>query len=800
MLSNRTRHLPRARYLPQAIALGASALIATSVLAQGQIEEVVVTAQKRVESQQEVPIAITTLSSATIEKQGIYNFTDIVKTVPSLSETAYPSSNMLILYMRGQGVSDPMQVTADGSVGLYVDGHYIARPQGALFDIADAERVEVLRGPQGTLYGRNTTGGAINLVTRKPSGEFGFKQNLSMGSRDFVRSLSVIDLPEVGGVSSKVSILSKKEDGYVKNLGNSHDYGETDEIAGRVALHWSPAEHFDVDYALDVGSQDSTPIYYASTRPTNPYYAYGFAMIPGYIYGNDPTGHTYRPIDLPRSNLDFEGHGLTLTWEATEHLTIKSLTSYRQIEFDAYQDYAEAFGIPGHSWDGVNNHQFAQEFQFIGDVGDSINYVAGLFYFKEKSNHQQIWVMDLTGVPSVGINSVKDRDTDAESKSHAAYAQVTWTPPILDDKLDLTLGARFTKDKRGASRNLIVDVVPPTGSPIPELALSAVKHSYRPNRARLAIPGYSLYDIASNKQTSSRFNPAFTANYSWTDTINTYAKVSTGYKAGGSSEGAPPGLFNSTYSAEDVTTYELGLKSDWLDRSLRVNAAVFYSKFEDMQLVFVADATDASLTMGYNAGKANVTGAELEVTWLPTTDLMFNINYAYLDPKFDTVDVIPGTIFDPAVNPASPYTLGSNIKDLFVLPYAPRDTVFVSMDYTFWHLANGDVSLNLNYHHQSDNYISAPAGSGVPGRENYRQDAYGVMDARITLNLDLPDDRNLQLALWGHNITNREYRNSLIGQGGPGAVAVGYQPAGYSFAATSWAPPPSYGAEVIFTY
>lgn len=801
MRSNHFRHMPRASRLTQAIALGASTLIAASVLAQGQIEEIVVTAQKRAESQQEVPIAITTLSSATIEKQGIYNFTDIVKTVPSLSETAYPSSNMLIMYMRGQGVSDPMQVTSDGSVGIYVDGHYISRPQGSLFDIADTERVEVLRGPQGTLYGRNTTGGAVNLITRKPSGEFGFKQNLSMGNRDFVRSLSVVDLPEVYGLSSKVSILSKKEDGYVKNIGSSHDFGETDEIAGRVALHWNPCncDTFEADYALDVGSQDSTPIYYAASKPSNPAYD-GFQYIPGYRYGNSPTGHTYRPIDLPLSKLHFEGHGLTLTWQASEHLTIKSLTSYRELEFNAYQDYAESFGVPGHSWDGIDNRQFAQEFQFIGDISDSINYVAGLFYFKETSSHEQVWVMDLTAVPGVGIYSVKDRDTKAESKSYAAYAQATWTPPILDSKLDLTLGARFTKDKRSASRDLIVDAIAPTGSPIPELALSAIKHSYMSSRGSLAIPGFSQFDIASNRQSFSRFNPAFTASYSWSDTINTYAKVSTGYKAGGSSESAPVGQFGITFDPEDVISYELGLKSDWLDRSLRVNAAVFYSKFEDMQLAFVADASDASLVMGYNAGKANVTGAELEITWLPTNDLMFSLNYAYLDPKFDTVDVIAGTIFDPAVNPASPYNLRSNIKSQFVVPYAPRDTVFVSMDYTFWRFNNGDLSLNLNYHHQSENYISAPAGSGVPGRQNYRQDAYGVMDARVTLDLNLPDNRNLQLALWGHNIANKDYKNSLIGQGGAGAVATPSAPVGYSFAATSWAPPPSYGAEIIFTY
>lgn len=774
-------HFQRARrHLAQAVTLGVSALLATQAFAQGgQIEEVVVTAQKRAESQQEVPIAISTLSSAVMEKQGIYNFTDIVKTIPSLSETAYPSSNMLILYMRGQGVSDPMQITSDGSVGVYVDGHYISRPQGALFDIADTERVEVLRGPQGTLYGRNTTGGAVNLITRKPSGEFGLKQSLSAGNRDFVRSLTVIDLPEMGGVASKVSILRKKENGFVKNIGGGHDFGgETDEIAGRVALHWSPCncDTFDVDYALDIGSQDSTPIYYAAAyvpgfAPPPGYDPFGY--IPGYIYGNRPTNRTYRPFDLRLSTLDFEGHGLTLTWQASENLTIKSLTGYRELDFDGYQDYAESFMVPARSWDAIDNYQFTQEFQFIGSIGDSIQYVGGLFYFHEMSTHFQNWAMDLSAVPppAGGFLMDKYRDVKAETTSHAAYAQATWTPPVLDNRLDLTLGARFTKDRRKAHRDFTI-----------------------------FYGAWPVNDLADNRQSFSRFNPAFTANFAWTDTVSTYAKVTTGYKAGGSSEAAAFGQFDQTFNPEDVTTWELGLKSDWLDRSLRVNAALFYSEFEDMQLAFVADAADTSVIQAYNAGKANVTGAEFEITWLPTTDLQFRLDYAYLDPKFDEVKVLPGTIFDPAMNPVSPHHVGDNIKDLFTVPYAPRNTLFASVDYTFWHLANGDLSVNVNYHRQSNNYISAPTGPSVPGRHAYRQNGYGVVDARVTLDLDLADNRNLQLAVWGHNITNREYRTSLIGLGGGGAAQTATSALGYTYSAVSWAPPPSYGAEVIFKY
>lgn len=757
-MGNQPRKPWKTGFLKQAIAASVYLSVAGTALGQqAQIEEVIVTAQKRAESQQEVPIAMTTLSSVTMEKQGIYNFVDIAKTVPSLTETYYPSANMLILYMRGQGVSDPMQVTSDGSVGMYIDGHYIARPQGVLFDLADTERVEVLRGPQGTLYGRNTTGGAVNLISRKPTGEFGFKQNLSAGSRDFLRSLTTVDLPQAGGVSSKISILRHQQDGYVKNMGRSHDFGEMDELAGRIALRWTITPDLTVDYALDAGTQDSTPIYYQATIP----------WFPGYKDGGRPTNRTYRPIDLPLTKSRFEGHGLTLTWDISDHLTVKSLTGYRELKFKNYQDYAESFGVPTKSFDDVRNHQVSQEIQLIGDAGDTIKYVGGLYYFRESSGHYQNWVMDLSSM-EMGVVD-KHRNVKARSASRAVYGQVTWTPAVLNDRMDLTFGARYTDDDRKGQRNFTVS-------------------------------GYLLEQDARNSRSFEQFNPAFTVSYTWSETINTYAKVVTGYKAGGSSESSAVGQFGQTFKPEEVTTWELGLKSDWLDRSLRINAAAFYSKFNDMQLNFVADAFDTSVIQAYNAGKANVTGLELELTYLPTADLMFKLDYTHLRPTFDSVDVLAGTVFDPAVNPVSPYQLGDNIKKLFVLPYAPRDSVFLSMDYTFWRFRGGDLSFNLNYRHQSDTYLSSPAGSAVPGRENYRQNAYGLFNARLTLDLQLADDHDLQLAVWGRNITNREYRTHLIGLGGGGAVGTPISEPGYTFSAVSWSEPPSYGVDVIFQY
>src|SRR5579871_995568 len=188
------------------------------------IQEVVVTAERRTENLQTTPIAITALSAEDLNKAGVSDFAGVAKQSTSINFTPYPSSsNTLILYMRGQGVADANQITQDGSVGLYEDGFYIARPQAETFDLADVERVEVLRGPQGTLYGRNTTGGAVNIISKKPTGELDVKAQLDVGQRNYVRALGTLNLPKVaGGLSSKITLL------YSNMAGNVENYGYTD--------------------------------------------------------------------------------------------------------------------------------------------------------------------------------------------------------------------------------------------------------------------------------------------------------------------------------------------------------------------------------------------------------------------------------------------------------------------------------------------------------------------------------------------------------------------------------------------
>jgi iron complex outermembrane receptor protein len=310
---------------------------------------------------------------------------------------------------------------------------------------------------------------------------------------------------------------------------------------------------------------------------------------------------------------------------------------------------------------------------------------------------------------------------------------------------------------------------------------------------------------ASNNQSFSKFNPAFTANMAWTPDINTYARIATGYKAGGSSESGAIGTFGRTFGPEDVTTYELGLKSYWLEHRLRLNVAAFHSDFNDMQLSFNTNPSDLSIVLTQNAGRAKVNGVEVETLGMPVRDLTFSVDYTYLDPKIEEVTALAGTLFDPAVNPASPYHVGQNVASVFRLPYAPRNIFNIGADYTFLHTGAGALGLVLNYRYQDRQFATAPTGPAVPNAARYYSvEPYGVLDARLTWNFNLASSKSARISLWGHNITNQRYFADVIGQGPiiplPGLVPGTTVGPGYTYQSIAWASPPTYGVDFIYGF
>jgi iron complex outermembrane recepter protein len=738
------------------------------------LAEVVVTAQKREERLQDVPIAISALSSSELANRGITDLTGIAQSNTSMNFTPYPSSsNVLILYMRGQGVADPEQITQDGSLGLYEDGFYISRPQVATFDLADVGRVEVLRGPQGTLYGRNTTVGAVNIISQKPTGELDFKAGATLGSRMDDRGLAVIDLPKVAGISAKITLLASNIDGYVKNPGSGPDYqdfGIMRQEAGKLQLRYDEGGPFTADYFFEHYNTQSTPIYYQ-----NPQLA---GLIPGYIGNGEPNTTAYAAIPLHLSDSTSNAQGLTLAFKFNDQTTLKSLTGYRTLSSNAYQNYAQSFTNPYEyaylgalvytTQDVIKSIEFTQEFQLVGSLGAQIDYVLGLYYYREGANHLEDLGIAYTIFP---FDEESSRYVVVDSKSRAAYGQGTWKIPGFDDKLKLTLGARYTHDTKDATRN--------------ELA------------ALVGVGPIASEVNAANAQTFSKFNPAGTLAYNWTRDLNTYLRIATGYRAGGSSEAGPIGSFGITYGPEMLTQYEIGLKSYWVEHTLRINAAAFFSDIHDLQMQFDTDPTNLAIVLTQNAGSATIKGFELESMYQPIPDVAFGFNWTYLDPIIKQVTAIAGTVFDPTVNPASPYHVGQNVADLFRLPYAPRNIFDATLDYTFLHATNGAYSMQLDYRYQERQLDVATTGPAVRNNALYAIPSHGTLDARLTYSTDLPNNKRLKVSLWGKNVTDRHYLQHVIGQGAFLPVPGTPNP-GYTYQSLAWAPPPLWG--VNFSY
>jgi iron complex outermembrane receptor protein len=748
------------------------------------LEEVIVTSQKRAESVQDVPIAITAISSVQLEQKGITNFMDVARSSPSISiQSGYDSNSSPVVFMRGQGNINPGQINAEGAVGIYLDGFYNARAMGATLDMGDVERVEVLRGPQGTLYGRNTTGGAVNVISKLPTGEFGFKQSVDFGNRDLYRVVSALNLPEWNNLSAKVTGLASGVDGFVENLGGGNDFDAQKQAAGKLQLHWEAADNFTADYFLTYAKNKETHGYrQAPILNGTPIVVDVAGTTYSYFAEPRPVTTAYRHFDVPWIETRDVSQGLTLSWDLNDSVTVKSLTGYhtlRQSNEPGDEQYADAIGLTLGQQVALESDQFSQELQFVGELlGGRVNYVAGAYYFRETGSR------DADGlVPA--YNSGALSTIDVEGTSTAAFTQVTWRPDYFDDRLELTLGARYTEDMR-------------------EAGVTSTPHSLSP------LTVYPTDTTPTVRRNYSRFDPAVTANYHWSDDFSTYAKYTTGYRAGGiyTSTGASYGAIAEPFNPEELTSYEIGMKSDWLDHRVRLNLAAYYGDFKDMQMVIELDPNRGpdGPTKIANAGKASIQGVELELLVNPFQDLTLGASYSFLDSEVKRVDVLACSSVDNGQAPtpggcpngynlSSPYHVGSNRAREFTMPFTPEHSFDVNATYTLARIGDGSVSAFVDYRYQSDTFVVPNAGPASTNRDIVRMKARGLLDGRVTYAVDLSAGQRLSVGLWGKNLTNEEYPQSLFSHTNAIDGSTTFRGA-----ITSWAQPRSYGVSASYEF
>ena len=566
----------------------------------GAIEEVIVTAQRREQDLQQIPISVAVFDETALAARNIGDVGDIGIMVPNLRMAAFPYSPTTIrLFIRGVG-SNETQVTQDPSVGVYKDGIYIGRSAGLSMEIADLERVEILRGPQGTLYGRNTTGGAVNLVTAPPSGEFGIKQEIAAGNLGYWKTRTLLDLPAWGDWSASVGYLQSSRDGLVENSGAGHDFGEDDKKGAILALRWRPGDKFTADYSFDWAELDFTANYYQATAGTGPATGDGYGSLGPIL---PFFGGPFVEVPLETDRVDsatlkdpfqpgasrVEGHALTLAYE-TAFGTLKSLTGVsraRGARLPGLFGEPDVHVLQERPGPRASAPVLAGAAVAGPGVRGSARLRDGSVFFEEKGSEFEIDYSDVlfTAPPLFGDDLViTQRDTEGENTAYAVYGQGAWG---FDNGLRVTVGGRYTHDERKAVKQDIF-----------------------------------FARIARGEQDYSRFSPSLVLEYQVSDDLLVYGKAVSGYKSGGYNlRAGSVEDFERGFQEEVLVTYELGMKSQWADNRVRLNAAVFRSDYDDIQ-VDIPNLFNPSQTSTFNAGEARIEGVELDLTVAPLENLL----------------------------------------------------------------------------------------------------------------------------------------------------------------------------------
>jgi iron complex outermembrane receptor protein len=704
----------------QPLGVAVAALIAaagapTAVLAQsdeeekfdvGAIEEIIVTAQRREQAIQDVPMAISAFTGQELAELQADNLDSLQGAVPNLNLVQGRGSNSSVnAFIRGVGQPDALQ-TFDPAVGIYLDDVYMSRIQGALFKLYDIERIEVLRGPQGTLYGKNTPGGAIRLITRTPGQEFEAQAGLLLGNYSRVSAKAYLSGPLSDNFAMGFSVLYDARDGFVTDPSDGREYNDEDTLVARLKGNWDVSDNVNITFSADYTKED---VALTLGRAEDALISVDFAA--GVVLRQPaPTGDwnflsRTSMSDTPGQEVDHYGGNATLKWDINSDVSLKSITAYRKLETASYIDIdATEFEI-GDVFVGLDQNQFSQEFQLLGSNGSNLNWVAGLYYLKEEVPSDQIAFADdfllFAGAPISFLRTIND---DLTTKSYAAFGQIDWA---FADRWNFGFGLRYTKEEKDYFR---------TTSTFSDLPLLN------------ADPAFAFTD----SDDWSDWTPTFTLDYAMNDNVRWYGRLAKGFKSGGFNGRANSADDVSTFDPETVWTGEIGAKTTMAGGTFRANYALFYSQYDDFQArVSVADGIDFRFPV-LNAAELDIKGAEVEMTWLPIDPLQLSAQVGYLDAEYGAggFSGSDGVEDEPAFSPkwtarlAGVWTLdlsgGSQLAFTGAANY--RDSMWLSVDNVL-PLSEGDYWL-------LDGFISWVSSDGrwtlLAGVKNATDEEYKV--------------------------------------------------------------------------
>ena len=682
-------------------------------------EEIVVTAQRREQSIYDVPVAISAFSPETIERQGITDLVDLGKFVPNLNVTGFSAGHTSSAnpFIRGIGLQDHL-ITTEPGVGVYVDGIYLGRQVGQNWNLTNIERVEVLRGPQGTLYGRNSIGGAINIITRKPGDEEGGKVSLMAGSRGRLNGDAYTNMRLTDQLAMSFTVAYQRRDGLGDFLlieDPNKEVGEMQDISGRVALLWTPTESLSFLVTADGNDGDNGLRPYdtlidelgAACRANPPAPPATCAAANGAVYNagyrnsdqaSDPYDNNTGQADQIEVTNQAYGVALTVGYEVSEALNFKLLASDRHSEYESGLD-DDGFFDDFLSFPEVGEaDQQSVELQVTGTSG-ALDYVLGLFYYEEEGHNFQNDTPFNCGTKAAPCTSPPGGDFFLHQKydSQAIYGNVGFH---LTDAFRIAAGVRQTEDDKSADTEPVVGVIG-----------------------------------ASNSNDGSETTWDVSASYKFADRMTLYGSVQSGYQAG-QYPARPFCLFgnpNCFVATDNVTAinYEVGLKGEPLD-NLQLSIAVFNTEYSDLPYQ-VSSTTGAGFNTQSIVVDQTSRGAELEGTWAATDNFRIHATVGYIDADVD----------DPNPNAVAPLT--------------PELTASVSPELTI-PVGGGEVTARVDWSFR-DEMFGEP--SSDPGR-------FTLIDSRDLINFDIsyrPSDGDWTVAAYGRNVTDERYDNARLNTG-----------------------------------
>ena len=681
-----------------------------------EIGEVVAAARPGAESLQDVPTAVTATTAETLASRGSADITELARSTPSLTlNSARGSNSTLISFIRGVGQQDPLW-GFDPGVGLYIDDVYVARPQAAVLDIFDVERIEVLRGPQGTLYGRNTIGGAIKYVTRRIGDEPNISLQGAYGSYNQFDAIANVSGPVSDDVGISFAVARYLRDGFGENLNTGTEHYNKDVTAARASVEWTPGDslffRLAADYVKDSsnarhGHRESPPI------PADEYDTFAGAG--------------------DKNEVETRGISLTGEWKANDWLTLKSITAYRDgstrgnIDFDNLA--APILDIPAQ----YDDEQFSQEFQALFQA-DRWSGVAGVFYLDASASGAFDTVVGLANLTTLTSGSV-------DTKSWSVFGDFTYD---LTDQLSISAGGRFTHDEK-------------TGTVFRQQYLG-IRSPFFGNGAAtpLGAPRTNYTDTRDFEE----FTPRVSVSYEISPDLTTYASWGRGFKSGGFDMRGDAVLYPDTvkgYDPETVETVEIGLKGRLFDR-FSFATAIFDSSYEDQQITtqYPAGATVASVVD--NVGSSSIRGWELEGSLRASENLVINGMLSYIDAKFDEfLAYIP----TGPLNATCPTLVGCfvNVSNLRDFQNTPEWTGSVSATYTHWFSDGSELAFTPSVAYRGEyQQFETPAPL-------LDQGAYWMYDASVVWTS--ASDR-WTVGLHGKNLSDERYKTG--GYNFPGAL------------------------------